>query len=50
MGFFSESLLLSGCLGGAPLIFFVDKDFDYINVIEDIFTGCLVFLCFIHTR
>ena len=50
MGFFSESLLLSGCLGGAPLIFFLDKDFDYINVVEDIFPGCLVFLCFIHTR
>ena len=43
MGFFSESLLLSGCLRGAPLIFFLDKDFDYINVVEDIFPGCLVF-------
>ena len=50
MGFFSESLLLSGCFGGAPSIFFLDKDFDYINVVEDIFPGCLVFLCFIHTR
>ena len=50
MRFFSESLLLSGCLRGAPLIFFVDKYFDYINVIEDTFPGCPVFLCFIHTR
>jgi hypothetical protein len=38
------------CLISRCVIFFLDKDFDYINVIEDIFTDCLVFLCFIHTR
>ena len=26
--------------------FFLDKDFDYINVIEDLFPGCFVF----HTK
>ena len=50
MNFFRDSLLSAGCIGDAPLLFFLDKDFDYINVIEEIFTDCLVFLCFIHTR
>ena len=50
MRFFSESLLSAGCMGDVPLIFFLDKDFDYINVVEEMFPGCFFFLCFIHTR
>ena len=50
MSFFPDNLLSAGCIGDAPLVFFRDKDFDCINVIEEMFTDCLVFLCFIHTR
>ena len=32
----------------SKLILFVDKDFDYINVIKDLFPGCKVFLCGVH--
>ena len=32
----------------SKLIFFVDKDFDYISVIKDLFPGCKVFLCGVH--
>ena len=37
MRFLSESLLSAGCMGDVPLIFFLDKDFDYINVVEEMF-------------
>ena len=35
--------------GGSRFIFFTDKDFDYINVLEDVFEGSLVLLCNVHT-
>ena len=31
------------------LFFFLDKDFDYINVFEEIFVGSVVLLCNVHT-
>ena len=31
------------------LIFYVDKDFDYVDVIYLIFVGCVIFFCSIHT-
>jgi hypothetical protein len=37
MSFFPDSLLSAGCIGDAPIVFFRDKDFDYINVIEEMF-------------
>ena len=49
---FSTVVVSSGLNTGeeAPLIFYLDKDFDYISVIEDFFPNSYVFLCFIHTR
>ena len=35
--------------GGGRFIFFTDKDFDYLSVLEDIFEGSLVLLCNVHT-
>ena len=50
--FFCDSLVRHGLNTGGegPLIFYLDKDFDYISVIETFFPNSYVFLCFIHTR
>ena len=50
--FFHSSLVSSGLNTGevAPLIFYLNKEFYYISVIEDFFPNSYVFLCFIHTR
>ena len=50
--FFRDSLVSHGLNTGGegPLIFYLDKDFDYIYVIETFFPNSYVFLCFIHTR
>ena len=50
--FFRDSLVSHGLNTGGegPLIFYLDKDFDYISVIETFFPNSYVFLCFIHTR
>ncbi len=32
----------------SKLILSVDKDFDYINIIKDLFPGCKIFLCGVH--
>ena len=50
MKFYRDALISAGCISSTPLIMFLDKDYDYINVIEELFPGCFVFLCFIHTR
>ena len=36
-------------LPSGRFIFFLDKDFDYINVFEEIFVGSVVLLCNVHT-
>ena len=50
--FIREGLTSAGInvAGDGPLLFYLDKDFDYIDVIEAFFPTCYVFLCFIHTR
>ena len=35
--------------GPGRFIFFTDKDFDYISVLESVFENCLVLLCNVHT-
>ena len=46
--FFKQSLPYRIESGGR-FIFFTDKDFDYINVLEAVFEGSLVLLCNVHT-
>ena len=48
MAFLKHSLTLLGLNVEGSLIFFLDKDFDYISVLEELFPNCLVFLCAIH--
>ena len=45
--FFKDSL--NYAIGGTKWIFFVDKDFDYITVLEIVFDGAIVLLCNVHT-
>ena len=47
MRFFKQSLSYGTSV--TKWIFFVDKDFDYINVLELVFNGSLVLLCNVHT-
>ena len=34
---------------GGRFIFFMDKDFDYIHIVEEVFPGSIVLLCSVHT-
>ena len=44
MKLFQNALISSEITTTEPLIFFVDKDFDYIDSLENNFPGALVFL------